>query len=417
MFNQFETLQEFRHASRHADVVNCSFGFPPLTFDLFDSGFRQEISEMTRTGGRRGKGLVIVFSAGNDDSPTRLRAADNQNGIRFLGRDSLGNFIVRSIPAGEDIFSAYPSIEGVIVVAAMSSLLRKAGYSNWGEHITVTAPSSNGHELGSLHDFRANYRGRGQIGAVNRPGHGTRRNPLGDDPTTPNVREDFYTDGFGGTSGAAPVVSGVVGLMLSVNPDLTAADVRQILMATADRDLNPTLDLANDPNVQGISGAFVNGRSLFFGSGKVNALQAVKRAHALAGGNGTSTGTRHGSAQPNLAIPDNRPEGVVSHIDISGNGSVEDITVGVDVTHTYRGDLQVLLISPEGFTAELHRVFQGGGADDLKRTYRASDTPSLRRLVDGRVEGSGRWTLHVSDNLNRDTGTLNTWSLDLRSPV
>ena len=118
-----------------------------------------------------------------------------------------------------------------------------------------------------------------------------------------------------------------------------------------------------------------------------------------------------------MAIPDNRPEGVVSHINISGSGPVEDITVGVDITHTYRGDLQVLLISPEGFSAELHRVFQGGGAEDLKRTYRASDTPSLRRLVDGRVEGSGRWTLHISDNLNRDTGTLKTWSLDLRGPV
>ena len=249
---------------------------------------------------------------------------------------------------------------------------------------------------------------------MNRPGHGDRKSPLQDNPTTPIIREDFYTDDFGGTSGAAPVVSGVVGLMLSVNPDLAANDVRQILMATADRDLDPNLDLPNDPNVQGISGAMVNGRSAFFGSGKVNALRAVQRAQALGGGTG-GEGERHGSIRPNLPIPDNEPEGIVSHITITGHGAVEHIIVDVDITHTYQGDLNVTLVSPEGFTAELHRVFQGGGTDDLLRTYRASDTQSLRRLVEGGVEGGGRWTLHVSDNLHRDTGTLNAWSVDLRS--
>jgi hypothetical protein len=71
--------------------------------------------------------------------------------------------------------------------------------------------------------------------------------------------------------------------MLSVNPDLTAAQVEQILRGTADQNLDPVLDLAADPNLQGISGAFVNGRSPLFGSGKVNALRAVERARALRG--------------------------------------------------------------------------------------------------------------------------------------
>jgi C-terminal processing protease CtpA/Prc len=41
-----------------------------------------------------------------------------------------------------------------------------------------------------------------------------------------------YANQFGGTSGAAPKVAGVVALMLSVNPDLTHADVREILAGT-----------------------------------------------------------------------------------------------------------------------------------------------------------------------------------------
>jgi hypothetical protein len=182
---------------------------------------------------------------------------------------------------------------GLVVVGAMSSLKRKAGYSSWGRHLTVTAPSNNMHYITSFIDrgvndavrdlFVANYRGLGQVAAANRPGVATPFRPLQDDPSTPDFAENFYTVSFGGTSGAAPVVTGVVALMLSVNPTLTARQVRQILMATADQDLDPTLDLSNDPNAQGLSGAFVNGRSLFFGSGKINAARAVERARALLG--------------------------------------------------------------------------------------------------------------------------------------
>ncbi|MEM9364417.1 MAG: S8 family serine peptidase [Planctomycetota bacterium] len=47
--DQQQTLREFQFASRHADVLNCSFGFPPLPFSIFDPGFTEEISELTRT--------------------------------------------------------------------------------------------------------------------------------------------------------------------------------------------------------------------------------------------------------------------------------------------------------------------------------------------------------------------------------
>lgn len=303
-------------------------------------------------------------------------------------------------------------IPGTVVVAALSSMNRKSGYSNWGRDITVTAPSSNGHELRGLDaDFLANYRGLGQIAATNRPGHGKASRPLRDDPTTPSVRENFYTGDFGGTSGAAPFVSGVAALMLSVNPELTASEVRSILMATADRDLDATTDLANDPNLQGITGEFINGRSAFFGSGKVNAFKAVNRAKALLP---PPIGKRYGTIMANKAIPDNSPQGIVSSIDITGSGPVERIQVYVDITHTYQGDLSLNLVSPQGFTAVLHRVYQGGGTDDLKRTYTAENNSDLADLVTGGVEGRGTWRLHVADRLRRDVGRLNSWSIDLR---
>jgi subtilisin family serine protease len=303
-----DMLEVFRYASQHADVVNCSFGTSPLSFDPFPPSFREEIAQLTVNGGRRGLGLVMVFSAANDDAPTLLPRSQNINGVRFVNSSGL-----RQVPPRSDVFSGYPLTRGVVVVAAMSSLKRKSGYSCWGPHITVTAPSNNMHYImefvppgfnDAIRDqFLANYRGLGQVAASNRPGFGADFLPLPDDPATLGFREDFYTADFGGTSGAAPIVSGVAALMLSIHPDLSAEQVRQILMATADRDLDASLDLAADPNLQGLTGEFVNGRSLFFGSGKVNAARAVARAQALLDGTPATFARLDGRRRDHRTVP------------------------------------------------------------------------------------------------------------------
>ncbi|WP_460035073.1 S8 family serine peptidase, partial [Methylothermus subterraneus] len=69
-----------------------------------------------------------------------------------------------------------------------------------------------------------------------------------------------YSDQFSGTSSSAPLVSGIVGLMLAANPNLTQAQVRQILRDTADK-IGPS--------------PYVLGRNDRYGFGKVNAYRAV----------------------------------------------------------------------------------------------------------------------------------------------
>jgi subtilisin-like proprotein convertase family protein/subtilisin family serine protease len=427
-----DILEVFRYVSARADVVNCSFGLPPSSFDRLDPNFRSAITRLTQTGGRRGKGLVMVFSAANDDAPTFLDGARNVNGVRFTGFTASGAAVIQTIPAGKPVFSGYPMTSGIVTVGAMSSLKRKSGYSSWGPHLTVTAPSNNMHYIMAFvppgtpgrDAFVANYRGLGQVAAANRPGHGSPFSPIGrfDDPTTPELQENIYTRNFGGTSGAAPVVTGVAALMISANPELSAQEVRQILMSTADRDLDPVLDLVNDPNVQGLPGIFTADRSLFFGSGKVNVLHAVRRARSLRPDEPapepppvvTPTSRKRLSigTKANLDIPDNQPQGIASQIEICASGRVTAVAVEVDITHPFRGDLNVTLVAPNGRTARLHRM-TGAGERDLKRTYDAADTPEIAALVAANVDVHGRWSLQVSDNLNRDVGRLNTWFLDL----
>ena len=58
---------------------------------------------------------------------------------------------------------------------------------------------------------------------------------------------------------------------------------------------------------------------------------------------------------------------------------------------------------------------QGSFLDDLQRVYTPSNNQDLANLLASSIQGGGRWTLHVSDNLRRDVGILNSWGIDLRT--
>jgi subtilisin family serine protease len=74
-----------------------------------------------------------------------------------------------------------------------------------------------------------------------------------------------YTGRFGGTSAAAPIVSGIAALMLSVNPNLTPEKVKSIILHTADKvgDYNYNWNPERP------------GHSKEMGYGRVNAYNAV----------------------------------------------------------------------------------------------------------------------------------------------
>jgi M6 family metalloprotease-like protein len=115
-------------------------------------------------------------------------------------------------------------------------------------------------------------------------------------------------------------------------------------------------------------------------------------------------------AAPKMAIPDNKTAGVVSQVAITQPGNAATLTVAVDITHTWIGDLVVELKSPSGKTALLHNG-TGGNRQNLLATFTSTDTTSLASLVGEPVHGN--WTLTVRDRAAEDVGVLNRWSLEL----
>jgi carboxypeptidase T len=94
---------------------------------------------------------------------------------------------------------------------------------------------------------------------------------------------------------------------------------------------------------------------------------------------------------------------IESPITVSGvpGNAPATLQVGVNITHTWRGDLVVDLIAPDGSAYNLHNR-AGGSADDLV----------LTKAVDASSEvANGIWKLRVRDAAAQDVGKLNKWSL------
>jgi hypothetical protein len=234
--------KQFGYASAQgAWVVSCSWGVNAEAYTL-STVMDEAIAECANQG-RNGLGCVIVFAAGN--------ANHNIN-------DPEGGTI--------DGFATHPD---VIAVAASNSRDQKSNYSNFGQEISVCAPSSGEGGRGIL---TSDVRGTFQLDGVTYEA---------------GYERGDYTQNFGGTSSATPLVAGICALVLSANPTLTAKQVKDILQRTARRIGDPSL--------------YTNGHSIYFGHGCVNAEAAVQMALTSRGSTVQIPITPPEAANPNLS--------------------------------------------------------------------------------------------------------------------
>jgi subtilisin family serine protease len=370
-----------------AAVISCSWGPSAVYFPL---SLRQRAA-LTRAAkeGRNGKGCVIVFASGNANRP--VNGSVNEQGWP--------NNILRGPTTWLTGFAVHPD---VIAVSACTSLNKKAAYSNWGTNISVCAPSNNAPPGMWLQE----------TGFISTPPEVTGFLPGQGVFTADQLGEAGYdasnfTGDFGGTSSACPTVAGVAALVLSVNPDLTAAEVRQILQQTADKIIDPD----PDPQFGFRKGTYeANGHSQWFGYGKVNAFKAVQAAQRQIAAPLSSSRQIQGRNDTSVAIPDNDLNGVTSAIAINDTSVLREIQVTVNLEHSFLSDIEIRLVAPKGQTVLLQSR-NLGRRTQLQTTYSLQTTPSLRQLLNQSV--AGRWQLWVVDCAAFDTGTLKGWQLTL----
>ncbi|HVK11027.1 MAG TPA: S8 family serine peptidase, partial [Gemmataceae bacterium] len=291
------------------------------------------------------------------------------------GRNGLGNIFTwaagNGLGSNDNVnYDAYANARYVIAVGAVTDTGLQASYSEPGAPMLVTAQSSGGVTDIYTTDITGSQ-GYGGLPDLN------------------------YTNGFGGTSSATPLVSGIVALMLDANPDLTARDVQNILVRTARK---------NDPTDSGWSnngaGFHVNHK---YGFGAIDAAAAVALARTWSPVAAEQT-ISPGQVAVNQAIPDNDPTGVTSTVNVPQNISVEHVEVVFNATHTYRGDLRIVLTSPSGTESVLAESHLQDGAPD----YPGWVFSSVRHWGES---SQGTWTIKVIDGLAQDNGTFDNWTL------
>jgi M6 family metalloprotease-like protein len=154
-----------------------------------------------------------------------------------------------------------------------------------------------------------------------------------------------------------------------------------------------------------------NGTSSNLTIDQISAAGASMTFRCLLSDTVTPPQTLNPVSTPNRAIPDNNAAGISDTITIAGAVTISSIKVGVDITHTYRGDLRVTLTAPWGTVIELHPKGRGGDADDLKVTFDETTLPALATLRGRSTQGA--WRLTVQDMAPADSGQLNRWSLEI----
>ena len=232
----------------------------------------------------------------------------------------------------------------VVAVGATTSTGARSSFSNYGAGIDVAAPGS------------------------------TIMSTMNAGTTSPGA-ENYVN--YSGTSMATPHVAGIVALMQAVaTTPKTPAQIESLLKSTAR--------------------AFPVAQTQLNGSGIANAKAAVDAVNGV-----TPPGAQTYTNGVDYTISDNAT--VDSPITVSGRSGNAPSTASVSVTiyHTYKGDLKVDLVAPDGSLYNIHNR-TGTSTDNVIGTFTKNLSTELL---------NGTWKLRVNDNGAGDVGRIDTWSV------
>lgn len=309
------------------------------------------------TQGRNGKGTIYIFAAGN------------------------GNAIKNGLPTDNVNYSGLVNNRYTIPVAAVDDKGKHIDYSEKGATLMVSAPSKGNNSPGITTTDVTDSLGYNSKVFKN------------------DYKNNNYTKYFSGTSASAPMVTGVVALILEANSSLNWRDVRGILAHSSKK-----IDLYDEDWQINGAGLSYNHK---YGFGLVDADKAIKTSLNWA---------NYGQEKKvsyyrflNKKIPDNNMVGLFDEIIIEEDFIIEFVEIFFDCPeHIRLGDLEVILISPNGtksVLAEYHsHLFQGAFRYNNWR---------FGSVVNFGEKSKGKWKIVVKDKAENFSANLKSWAVKI----
>ena len=221
-----------------------------------------------------------------------------------------------------------------IAVGASTNFNYRADYSEYGPTLDIVAPSSGGTLRITTTDM------------VGKQGWDTGN----------------YTTIFGGTSAACPLAAGIAALVLSKNPNLTAAQVQNILQVSAEK-------IGNIP--------YRDGRNDFYGYGKVNAHLALENTPPADTTPPTVTSTVPKDGASNIPISTDIK---VTFSEAMDKASAKDaFSIDPDVAGSFSWDNNTLIFNPDSNLS-------------YKTTYTVTISDSATDLAGNQLDGDNDGT-------------------------
>jgi subtilisin-like proprotein convertase family protein/subtilisin family serine protease len=220
---------------------------------------------------------ITSNSWGGGSSSSAITSAFTWASNAARGGKGVPSFIATGNNSSSSV--SYPAnlsgtVTGVIAVGASTNSSLRASYSNYGNQVDILAPSDGG-SLGITTTDRT-----GSIG----------------------YSSTDYTSSFGGTSSATPLAAGVGALVMALDSNLTAAQIRGLLRNTTEY-IGP------------VAYNVTTGFNTEYGYGRVNAFNAVS-----------------GVGKPEIQLLD----GITDIADGTGVVNFGSVGIGSNVTKTFR---------------------------------------------------------------------------------
>ncbi len=367
----------FRYAIQQSatfDIVNNSWGTSGGFY--YDNGSANNGAEAGALNagwmyatevGRGGLGTIVVKSAGNDRGDANMYDSGNQG-------------------------------HAVILVGAIRIAGSKTDFGSYGANLLISASGT----VVQTTDL------------------------LGSDGYAPG---DFF-DQFSGTSASAPIVSGVVALMLQANPELGWRDVQDILAYSAKLTGSPVGGPRHaDPNFERnvwfyTHATTLNGGGLHFsedyGFGKVDAYAAVRMAQSWTVGQGAHTSANMTTVQSDTVSPGVNYGATFDEtftLNIAEQVNIDHLTLTLTVGANMLRQIRVILTSPNGTEVDL---FDGvAGTANNFSSYTGSIAWNYSAQAFRGELSQGAWSVRLVDAVTNLTltGTIDSLSLEIIGDV